>query len=286
MKMKEVCSKTGLTERAVRFYAEKNLIRPVKTTVNGRIRWEFTEKDIEELIAVAKLRKAEFTVQEILDMRENESNIPSVISEHCSMIIRRHDSDEQLIQELKNLQHNTNLNWKIVAGRMFTAKNVEEPDFSQFDESVIETEKKNYVPEILLVVMMCIVIMVGIAFVLTQYKNKAEVVVASAISEVTFHDIWIDNGLYAKITTNPKAAGGYDEYFFDITTVKLEQYYHYEAIQVNSAPYMSVGIKIAIPYIEAQNMELLDNQNHIIIDKVLEDKELVKQYCTITHIKR
>ena len=43
MKMKDVCVKTGLTERAVRFYADKDLIHPKKTKVNGRENWEFDE---------------------------------------------------------------------------------------------------------------------------------------------------------------------------------------------------------------------------------------------------
>ena len=49
---------------------------------------------------------------------------------------------------------------------------------------------------------------------------------------------------------------------------------------------MSVGIKIAIPYFEAKNLDLLDEQEKIIVEKVLEDKVLIKKYCYITQISR
>ena len=61
---------------------------------------------------------------------------------------------------------------------------------------------------------------------------------------------------------------------------------HWEAIQLNSKPYMSVSLRIEIPYIEAKNNELLDNENHIIIDKFLQNKDWIKKYCLISGIRR
>ena len=258
MKMKDVCVKTGLTERAVRFYADKDLIHPQKTKVNGRENWEFDEKDVEELLFIAKLRKAEFTVQDIKEMRENVDNIPGILSKHSSMIRMRHESDEQLIEELSSLQVNTNQDWKIIAKRLFKTKSIAEPNFSQFDEPYEEPEKKNYVRQIIMAAMIFFVLILGISFGIKQYKNQTVLTVASVIGDVTFHNLWIDVEYYADITTAQELDLGFSKYFHDVTTVKLEEYGHYEAVQINSTPYVSVGIKIAIPYFEAKNLDLLD----------------------------
>lgn len=36
MKLKEVCEKTGLTQKTIRFYEERGLIAPSHSTKNGR----------------------------------------------------------------------------------------------------------------------------------------------------------------------------------------------------------------------------------------------------------
>lgn len=65
MKMKEVCAKTGLTERTVRFYLEKELLSPQSYWKNGRTYFEFTEGDISKLRQIAAMRRYGFTVEEI-----------------------------------------------------------------------------------------------------------------------------------------------------------------------------------------------------------------------------
>ena len=49
MKIKEVCERTGLTERTVRFYMQKGLIAPKGEWRNGREYSEFSETDVEML---------------------------------------------------------------------------------------------------------------------------------------------------------------------------------------------------------------------------------------------
>jgi len=49
MKIKEVCRKTDLTERTVRFYIEKGLLQPISSESNNRIYYDFSENDIVKL---------------------------------------------------------------------------------------------------------------------------------------------------------------------------------------------------------------------------------------------
>ncbi|WP_297210782.1 MerR family transcriptional regulator [uncultured Flavonifractor sp.] len=77
MKMKQVCEATGLTERAVRFYVQEQLVIPQAQRRGGRIWLDFSEQDVARLQAIAVLRKAGFTLEEIRSMEADfQRNAP------------------------------------------------------------------------------------------------------------------------------------------------------------------------------------------------------------------
>ncbi len=78
MKMKQVCKKTGLTERAVRFYVSEGLVAPESQNVRGRTYIEFSDADVQTLHAVAILRNAQFTVAEIKQMQQDRTALATV----------------------------------------------------------------------------------------------------------------------------------------------------------------------------------------------------------------
>ena len=77
MKIKEVCEKTLLTERTVRFYMQKGLICPKNEWVNGRYYTDFSDEDVDILKSIAFLRQMTFSIEEILKM----INEPALISQ-------------------------------------------------------------------------------------------------------------------------------------------------------------------------------------------------------------
>ncbi|MGN8895810.1 MerR family transcriptional regulator [Flavonifractor sp. HCP28S3_F3] len=78
MKMKEICEATGLTERAVRFYVQEQLVMPHTQRRGGRTWLDFSETDVERLRAIAVLRKAGFTIEEIRSMGlDYQKNAPA-----------------------------------------------------------------------------------------------------------------------------------------------------------------------------------------------------------------
>ena len=81
MKISDVCQKTGLTRRAVRFYEEKGLIRPKSEDRNGRNFREYDDEDARRLSAVADLRKLEFSVDEISVMIDAPERIGGLVKE-------------------------------------------------------------------------------------------------------------------------------------------------------------------------------------------------------------
>ena len=71
VKMKEVCRRSGLTERTVRYYEEQGLLTPARSFQNGRTRYDYSEKNLEQLMTAAVLRKSGFTIAEIRKMIES-----------------------------------------------------------------------------------------------------------------------------------------------------------------------------------------------------------------------
>lgn len=75
MKIREVCDKTGLTERAVRLYLEKGLLCPRSEWRQGRTYTEYRESDVKRLREIAALRSVGFSLEEIGSMYQNGANI-------------------------------------------------------------------------------------------------------------------------------------------------------------------------------------------------------------------
>lgn len=80
-KMKEVCQKTGLTEKTVRFYVEQKLV-DAKIELGLHYKsYSFDDWDIQRLKDIAVLREAEFSVADIRQMLQEPSSIPGMIAE-------------------------------------------------------------------------------------------------------------------------------------------------------------------------------------------------------------
>ncbi len=80
MKIKEVCQKTSLTDRTIRYYIEEGLINPSYTeNYLGRKSFEFSEEDISQLDDIAILRNFGFSVEEIRGLIQSPENSCAVI---------------------------------------------------------------------------------------------------------------------------------------------------------------------------------------------------------------
>mgnify|MGYP003293871093 CR=1 FL=1 len=80
MKIKTVCELTGLTDRAVRYYTEEQLISPAYTeNYLGRKSFDFTESDVQQLKDISVLRKFGFSIAEIKEMYSNPDQIFPIV---------------------------------------------------------------------------------------------------------------------------------------------------------------------------------------------------------------
>ena len=74
MRIKKACQVTGLTERAVRLYVKKGLLRPAVR--EGLL--DFSAEDVHRLRDIALLRYLGFTLEQIGTMAADDGAVPSV----------------------------------------------------------------------------------------------------------------------------------------------------------------------------------------------------------------
>ena len=103
MKMKEICERTGLTERAVRLYCERGLITPESYTQNDREYLVFGERDERALRCIAILRAADFSLEEIQTMQNEPFLIEKTVREHTVKLMRESAEKLELCGRLQAL---------------------------------------------------------------------------------------------------------------------------------------------------------------------------------------
>ena len=86
MRMKELSSVTGISDRTIRYYIDEVLFVPEGYTENyaGRKNFDFTENDVEKLKQIALLRKYDFPTKTIKDLRERKFNISDILEKHIN----------------------------------------------------------------------------------------------------------------------------------------------------------------------------------------------------------
>ena len=102
MKIKEVCERTGLTRRAVRFYEEKGLISPEIREENEYR--DYTETDVRRLQLVARLRGYRFSVEEIRRLLERPQETEAVFAAHRQELADEQEEGAAILESLERLR--------------------------------------------------------------------------------------------------------------------------------------------------------------------------------------
>ncbi len=103
MKMKELSSLTGISDRTIRYYIDDGLFIPERYTENyeGRRSYDFTENDAKRLKQIALLRKYGFSISEIKTIERDSSSIEGLVK---SRIADAKQSSEEKLDEIKALR--------------------------------------------------------------------------------------------------------------------------------------------------------------------------------------
>ena len=140
MKIKEVCERTGLTRRAVRFYEEKGLISPEIREENEYR--DYTETDVCRLQLVARLRGYRFSVEEIRRLLERPQETEAVFAAHRQELADEQEEGAAILESLERLRLPDSGTPEALYEALCRAEDEGaalpprdlEPDFGRFDE--------------------------------------------------------------------------------------------------------------------------------------------------------
>lgn len=104
MKMKEVCARTGLSERAVRLYCEQGLLSPERSEMRGRVYLDFAESHITELQQIARLRMAGFSLEEIKTALHEPHMIPVLLETLRKRLAREQGDHERVLSAIEQMK--------------------------------------------------------------------------------------------------------------------------------------------------------------------------------------
>ncbi len=104
MRMKDICQRTGLTDRAVRLYIENGLLSPKREhRYSGRDSIFFDEEDLRTLEVVATLRRAEFSIADIKQMQDSPARIPDLLAQHRQRLGDEIRTKQQVLASLQKI---------------------------------------------------------------------------------------------------------------------------------------------------------------------------------------
>lgn len=178
MKMKEVIQKTGLSEKTIRYYESRGLVTPATDRRNGRTYHEYGQRDVEALQAIVSLRKAQFTIEEILLMQKSPDNIPVVSANLRSRIQQEADimnkllSDEGLFHAenyltlSKRIEKAVSENETIISPFRFGADDPETPEekAAAFAAYQKRHNRRWWLPVITVLSILCVVLAAGFGY--------------------------------------------------------------------------------------------------------------------------
>ena len=102
MKMKEVCQRTGLTDRTVRLYISYGLVFPnYSENYTGRKNYTFSEEDTNRLQQIAHLRRYGFSISDIKEILEVTRPIPEILNEHIDGLKKQIEKESAILAVLE-----------------------------------------------------------------------------------------------------------------------------------------------------------------------------------------
>ena len=141
MKIKQVITETGLTDRAIRLYIENDLVKPeCDENYNGRKSIEFSKTDVENLKNIALLRKADFSIQEIKDLQMGGKTAQNTIKEYINRTNEKIQFSSEIIEKIGTLADEENITIEIICEKL--SSNLENEQVPVEDMELSPKEQK------------------------------------------------------------------------------------------------------------------------------------------------
>ena len=143
MKIKEVIAITGLTDRAIRLYIEKDLVKPeYDENYNGRKSIDFSEKDVEQLKKISLLRKADFSIPEIRALQEGGETAQKIIKEYVNRLNEKIQYSNEIIEKISTLANEENITIDVICERLSSNLENEKVPAEDMEPSPKEQKEK------------------------------------------------------------------------------------------------------------------------------------------------
>ena len=148
MKTKELSEKAGLKERTIRFYEEQGLLTPQMERRNGRNFREYSEQDVKQLRAIAVLRRAGFSLEEIREMQEQDAAVERVFPVYLERIQKEAATALRLKETAERIQTQRMNIYELAEKLEQSAKWLDLPEmdvsphFGRFDTETAEEKEK------------------------------------------------------------------------------------------------------------------------------------------------
>ena len=107
MKIKEVSTITGLTQKTIRFYESAGLVVPSSDKINGRSFRDYSETDIIHLNEIAALRKARFSIEEIKQMQTEPQRVQEIFNGYYDRMRQEKSELDKLLTVLDSISGHT-----------------------------------------------------------------------------------------------------------------------------------------------------------------------------------
>ncbi len=290
MKINEACKRTGLSERAIRFYVEKGLLTPKSQIINGRTITEYSETDIEILKDIATLRNAEFSIADILAMQSSDEDVCRIIQKHCAELEQEQMSREELLVELKELSKRQHISWRKVSA-ILSQKRVDYKwqgmRIPEEESETFDSDKQNFRDGIKRIykwgVLVFFIALVIFVFAFDKHNNK---ILTSyfTIDEVVVEQRWTRHDDYYVSVYSLRPDSELEKYFKSPRIMQTGAREYYEAIQISGESFDAFEIRIEIPYADAREEGILDDKGNIVSEKALAIDRVVRDYCFIERI--
>lgn len=135
MKIKEVCRRTGLTEKSVRFYAQHGLCTPSQVEVRGRVYSEYSAENLRELKQVADLRAIGLSIEQICRIKAGEG-ISEIMEEHKIALGDELERKQKIYDVIKqtSFEGAEDISSLVTLIKPALGKEISPPDFSRLED--------------------------------------------------------------------------------------------------------------------------------------------------------
>lgn len=140
MKIKEVCTKTGLTEKAVRYYVENGLCSPQEYESRDRKYLNFTEENLTELKNIAVMRKLGFSIEDIRLMKTDGGKIEGVMNRYIRSLSEELEIKNRIFSSLVSEDYSETRSIDELMPKLAGVLRPDpaDPDFSKFEKDIFD----------------------------------------------------------------------------------------------------------------------------------------------------